>query len=324
MEGLKLYSHTELLAITNTREGETKIGQQMQTVTSLEEISRSKAHFVILGIPEDYGVRANQGIAGTAGTWEPFLRTLVNVQSNPFLTGQEILLLGHFEFDTPVEDSLAAYSEKVATIDELVYPVIRNIIAAGKIPVVIGGGHNNAYPIIKGFSLAMGKAVDVVNIDAHADLRSTDKRHSGNAFSYAIKDAYLHNYGIYGLQENYNNTVVIHHIEHHDNISCIYFDELVKTSDHTAVWADFIKPFDYRMGLEIDLDAIENTLSSAATPSGFRLNDVRRMVLNTKKKLSYLHLAEGAVALSDGRTDQNTAKALVYLATDFIKAQSNT
>lgn len=323
MEGFKLYSHTELLAITNIRDGELKIGQQLQTVTTLEEIAQSNAQFVVLGIPEDYGVRANYGIAGTAGVWEPFLRTLVNVQSNAFLTGQEVLLLGHFEFEMPQEDSLAAFSAKVAEIDDLVYPVIRRIIAAGKVPVVIGGGHNNAYPIIKGFSLARGKAVDVINIDAHADLRSTGFRHSGNAFSYAIKDGYLENYGIYGLQENYNNAAVLRKIESSDNINCIYFDELVKTGDHTAVWSDFNKPFDFRMGLEIDLDAIENMLSSAATPSGFTLNDVRRMVLNTKKKLSYLHLAEGAVALSDGRTDQNTAKALVYLATDFMKAQSN-
>ncbi|MEJ5962349.1 formimidoylglutamase [Pedobacter immunditicola] len=323
MEGFKLYTHTELLAITNIRDGEIKIGQKMQTVTSLEEIAHSNAQFVVLGIPEDYGVRANHGIAGTAGTWEPFLKTLVNVQSTGFLTGQEILLLGHFEFDPPQEDSLAALSAKVDAIDDLVYPVIRSIIAAGKVPVVIGGGHNNAYPIIKGFSLAKGKAVDVINIDAHADLRSTGSRHSGNAFSYAIKDGYLENYGIYGLQENYNNAAVLRKIESSDNISYIYFDELVKTSDHTDVWADFNKSFDYRMGLEIDLDSIENMLSSAATPSGFTLNDVRKMVMTTKKKLSYLHLAEGAVALSDGRTDQSTAKALVYLATDFIKAQSN-
>jgi formiminoglutamase len=323
MEGFKLYSHTELMAVTNTREGEIKIGQKMQTVSSLEEIDRSTARFVVLGIPEDYGVRANHGIAGTAGIWEPFLRTLVNVQSNLFLTGHEMLLLGHFEFDAPQENSLAAFSAKVSSIDDLVYPVIRKIIAAGKVPIVIGGGHNNAYPIIKGFSLAMGKAVDVINIDAHADLRSPVARHSGNAFSYAMKDGYLENYGIYGLQENYNNAEVLRQIESNPNISCIYFDELIKTRDHTAVWGDFSKPFDFRMGLEIDLDAIGNILASAATPSGFTLNDIRRIVLNTKKKLSYLHLSEGALALSDGRTDQNTAKAIVYLVTDFIKAQSN-
>ena len=324
MEGFKLCSHTELLAVTNTREGEIKIGQKMKTVSSLEEMERSSAHFVVLGIPEDYGVLANQGIAGAASTWNFFLRTLVNVQSNVFLTGHEILLLGHFEFEAPQEDSLEACSEKVALIDDMVYPVIQRIIEAGKVPIVIGGGHNNAYPIIKGFSLAKGKPVDVVNIDAHADLRSTESRHSGNAFSYALRDGYLENYGIYGLQENYNNSEILRQIEISTNISCIYFDELIKTRDVTAIWSDFCKPFDFRMGLEIDLDAIGNMLSSASSPSGFTLNEVRKMVLLNKKKLSYLHLAEGAVALSDGRSDQSTAKALVYLVTDFIKAQLNT
>nr|WP_233167177.1 arginase family protein [Pedobacter sp. ASV2] len=36
----------------------------------------------------------------------------------------------------------------------MVFPIIEKIVAAGKVPIVIGGGHNNAYPIIKGSSLA--------------------------------------------------------------------------------------------------------------------------------------------------------------------------
>jgi formiminoglutamase len=323
MAGLKLYTQAEILALTSLRSGETKIGEKIQTIATLDEISQCTAHFVILGIPEDFGVRANQGIGGTASAWEPFVKALVNVQSNLFLQGNEILLLGHFEFTAAADDSRPALFKKVEEVDDLVYPVLQQIFAAGKVPVIIGGGHNNAFPIIKGLSLARGKAVDVVNIDAHADLRSPDGRHSGNGFSYALKEGYLKNYGIFGLQENYNNSAVLELIESSSNINCIYFDELIKTKDLTSIWPDFIKPFDYHMGLEIDLDTIANVLSSASTPSGFTLNDVRRMVLNAKKKMSYLHLCEGAAALSDGRKDATTAKTLVYLATDFIKAQLN-
>lgn len=324
MEGLKLYSHADVLALTLLREGETKLGENIQTISAFEELAHCSAHFVLLGIPEDIGVRANHGIAGTGSVWNPVLKTLLNVQSNRFLNGSEVLLLGHIEIEEPQEIGIAALQAKVEEIDELVYPIIQKIVALGKIPIVIGGGHNNAYPIIKGLSIAKEKAIDVINIDAHADLRNPQGRHSGNAFSYALKDGYLKKYGVFGLHENYNNNDMLNLISTSSNMSAIYFDELIKTKDRTTIWPDFIKPFDYYMGLEIDLDSIENVLSSASTPSGFTLNDMRRLVLNTKKKLAYLHLCEGAVQLSDGRSDQSTAKTIVYLATDFIKAQLNT
>ncbi|PTT03223.1 arginase [Pedobacter sp. HMWF019] len=323
MEGLKLYSPADILALTRQREGEVKLGEKVQTLSSLNDLKQSSAPFVLLGIPEDIGVRANYGIAGTASAWEASLRSLLNIQSNSFLNGAELLVLGHFKFKDPKETDPAALSKKVEAIDDLVYPVIQKIIEAGKTPIVIGGGHNNAYPIIKGVSQAKGKEIDVVNIDAHADLRETNGRHSGNGFSYAIKDNYLKNYSIFGLHENYNNHHVLQQIKENPHINCIYFDELIKTKDRTQLLHNFVQPLDYNLGLEIDLDSIENVLSSASTPSGFTLNDMRRLVLNGKKKFHYLHLCEGAIELSDGRKDPNTAKTIVYLITDFIKAQLN-
>ena len=35
--------------------------------------------------------------------------------------------------------------------------LVNQIVRAGKIPVIIGGGHNNAYGNIKGSALALGK-----------------------------------------------------------------------------------------------------------------------------------------------------------------------
>ncbi len=323
MEGLKLYTPSDIQALTNRREGETKLGEKVQTISDLGALKECKAPFVVLGIPEDIGVRANYGIGGTSGAWQAALKALLNVQSNSFLNGAEILILGHFQFKEPNDSSPDGLSRKVEEIDEFVYPVIRQIIEAGKVPVVIGGGHNNAYPIIKGVSLAIENKIDVVNIDAHGDLRETKGRHSGNGFSYAIKDGFLKNYGIFGLHENYNNSHVLNLIKERDEINCIYFDELIKSKDRTVLLHSFVHPFDYHLGLEIDLDSIENVLSSASSPSGFTLNDMRRLVLNSKKKFYYLHLCEGAVELADGRKDPLTAKTIVYLLTDFIKAQLN-
>ena len=70
------------------------------------------------------------------------------------------MMLGHFDFGDiqyaiennahSTDEKLEAYRHAVNIIDDEVEHLIKIITAAGKIPIVIGGGHNNAYPLIKG------------------------------------------------------------------------------------------------------------------------------------------------------------------------------
>lgn len=322
MEGLKIYTAADIHNLISYRDGEVKLGQKLQFVTRLEEIEQSTAQFVLLGIPEDIGVRANHGIAGAATAWQATLKSLVNVQSNNFLRGHELILLGHIEFNDPSDTSTLGLQEKVAQMDEVIYPIIERISAAGKIPVVIGGGHNNAYPIIRGVSNAKRAAIDVVNIDAHADLRVTQGRHSGNGFSYALQNGFLKNYAIFGLHQNYNNEAILSEISRNDDIHALYFDELIKSDQPLQQhWRRLLSDVNGSPGLEIDLDSISDMLSSAMTPSGFSINEIRKLISTSPYNFSYLHICEGAVELSDGRTSPTAAKAITYLITDFMKSQ---
>ncbi|RZJ80958.1 MAG: arginase [Flavobacterium sp.] len=323
MDSFKIYTQSDVLALTNQRAGEVKLGEKNLTVSNLDEIEKSKAKFVILGIPEDIGVRANLGIAGTKTAWQAALKSLLNIQSNPFLVGDEILVLGHFEIDEPTDTSLQGLREKVNQIDALVYPIIQKIVNAGKIPIVIGGGHNNAFPIIAGASMGKGnKKMNVVNIDAHADLRNrTEGRHSGNGFSTAIGSGYLNQYQIFGLQQNYVNQNLSGEIASNPNISAFYFEDLLQSEKSIVEnFTDFTANLPEPCGLEIDLDVIENVLSSAQTSSGFDLNEIRKILMSNTKNYSYLHICEGATELADGRKDLTTGKTIAYLVSDFVKA----
>ncbi|ACU06464.1 formimidoylglutamase [Pedobacter heparinus] len=322
MEGLKIYSKADLLALVSRREGETRLGEQVQHVSSAGQLQTSTAKFVLLGIPEDIGVRANYGIAGASTAWQPALKALLNIQSTPSFKGDELLVLGHFEFSEPADNSISGLQQKVAEIDDLVYPVVQKIVEAGKIPIVIGGGHNNAFPIMKGISKALNRPVDVLNIDAHADLRATAGRHSGNGFSYALKQGFLKHYSVFGLHQNYNNGSILQEIAKNPDIQALFFDDMLKSSQPvTMFWDSLLKQSGAAPGLEIDLDAIADVLSSAVSPSGFSLNEVRSLVLRADKKFAYLHLCEGAVALTDGRQSTSTPKTIAYLISDFIRSQ---
>src|SRR5690606_7508114 len=59
------------------------------------------------------------------------------------------------------------------------------------------------YGNIKGTSLAIKKPLNILNIDAHTDLRSPEHRHSGNGFSFARKENFLGKYRIFGIHRNY-------------------------------------------------------------------------------------------------------------------------
>lgn len=331
MDSFKIYSQSDISALINHRDGEEKLGERVQIYSHCEKskaisaacLLQSSAKFVLLGIPEDVGIRANFGIAGAKTAWKASLKALLNTQSNLFLSGEEILVLGHFEIEEPADQSLMGLREKVSQIDELVYPIIEQIIASGKTPIVIGGGHNNAFPIIYGTYLAKGKQyINVVNIDAHTDLRKpTEGRHSGNGFSTAILKGYLNQYKIFGLHQNYVNKTIASEIAKDKNIHALYFEKLLQGENSIlAEWTNFTENLSTPCGLEIDLDSIANILSSATTPSGFALNDIRKIMINNVIKYSYLHICEGAEKLSDSREDFTTGKTIAYLITDFIKA----
>lgn len=77
-------------------------------------------------------------------------------------------------------------------------------------------------------------------------------------------------------------------------------------------------------GIDIDLDGIQNTLSSAMTPVGITPVHARQFVSFTAadSKPAYLHICEGATRLSDGRSDATSGKLISYLVSDFVKAQN--
>jgi formiminoglutamase len=74
-------------------------------------------------------------------------------------------------------------------------------------------------------------------------------------------------------------------------------------------------------GIELDLDCIENVLSSAITPCGISTMHARQYMSysSDKCKVAYLHICEGASQLEDGRKSETTGKLISYLVTDFIK-----
>ena len=336
MDKLVLFNNATLNKLLNKRSGESKFGQHVQTLTSIsniyEQLKSLDVKYVILGLPEDVGVFANLGNIGTSKAWDVTLKILLNIQSNAFIKANKVLVLGHLDFSNELlEASKLKNSKKkdvlkarkiVEGIDASVSNIIHQIVLANKTPIIIGGGHNNAYGNIKGTSLALGKPINVINFDAHSDFRDEEGRHSGNGFSYAFAEGFLGNYFIFGLHENYTSNAIFKTLDESKNIKYNTFEaleirkelkfkkELKNASKHIS---------DSEFGIEIDCDAIQNIPSSAQTPSGFSVNKTR-FFLNyfaKHKNATYLHICEAAPTK---KTASQVGKLIAYLITDFIKA----
>lgn len=348
MKHFKFYSKEDILSLTKVRRFETKIGERLQYLKFdgewPEDLIHSSAKYVVIGIPEDIGVLANYGVGGTASTWLPFLSSFLNIKSNDFLTGENILLLGHFDFGDlkflidsyayNPDELIDAYRHAVNIIDEEVENMLKVIAACNKIPIVIGGGHNNAYPIIKGVAKGLAKSgaiplaqINCVNLDAHPDYGVTEGRHSGNAFRYAEEDGYLGKYCIIGVHENNISQGILMDMHNNPFIDYISFEEIFvherKNFIQAIAHATGFTEGSFT-GVELDMDCIENTLSSAVTPSGISALQARQYInfAATDAKVAYLHICEGATHLSDGRKDETTAKLITYLVSDFVKAHA--
>ncbi|MGO3706928.1 MAG: formimidoylglutamase [Mesonia hippocampi] len=322
MTNLCLYSPTDLAKYVTPRAGETKLGEEIITLTDLNDLENHPAEYVIFGIPEDIGVRANYGKEGARSTWNDFLSSFLNIQKNKFNNPENCILLGHINTDAFIADAAKIQEPEklgsiVDAIDDVVTEVVTKIVRANKIPIAIGGGHNNAYGIIKGTSLGLERSINVLNIDAHTDLRAINYRHSGNGFSFAKDRKYLAKYAVFGLHKNYTPTYIFDAMDTDNHIEYVLFEDMLHLS-HLEKLVKYKKTSDFLddyYGLEIDCDAIENFNSSAITPSGFSVTNIRGFLnVARKQDVVYLHICEAI-------TSQNPsiAKSLSYFVSDFIR-----
>lgn len=341
MDKLNVFSSKDIAKITQHRSGEIKFGEKIITVPIeenwIEFITNSEAKFVLIGLPEDIGIKANLGRTGAATAYESTLKSLVNFQHNKFCKGSELVVLGEINFskemeiaktlDTQNKEDRKKLFQLVENIDKDVSFVISAIVKANKIPIIIGGGHNNAYGNIKGLALGKGMPINAINFDAHTDFRIMEGRHSGNGFTYAFEEGFLKKYFIFGLHENFVSKSVFDTLKSiEDRVKYVTYEEIAvrKNKSFTSELTNAIKfisntPF----GLELDLDALPNIHSSAMTLSGFSVEKARHFIHMAGKEefASYLHICEGAPDLDLSSNNHLTGKLIATLILDFIKSK---
>ena len=297
---------------------------------SLTSAREAGVRYVLVGIPEDHGPQANLGRGGASGAWEAFLLHFYRLQVNRFFPADRVMVLGAITPPSRDGDDLAALRRAVEETDLAVAPVLHSIFSAGLEPVVIGGGHNNCYPILSALSHAKGTPVVASNLDPHADFRAVEGRHSGNGFRYAHTDGTLEDYHVMCLHEGKNNEASLVEMDNagftYDTYQALRVRKEVKFGAACVAARERLVKKDRPLGVELDTDCITGMPVSAFTAAGLSVEKAQQYVHSfaSAPTASYLHLCEAAPVQHPQGEVQGAIEAgeiLTSLAMAYISAR---
>jgi len=242
--------------------------------SSLEKIVRA----TLIGFPCDDGVEINAGRVGARGApaaiRERLYRMTPSADSCESFT--RLLACTQDRGDLHLSGSLQAKQLLLAES-------VARELNAGSVPIVLGGGHETTLGHFLGYVRA-NKAVHLLNIDAHPDVRPrvADQSHSGSSFRDALEhpSALCTGYTVIGLQRH---AVASAHVEYLRSHKCVFeyseesslerLKQLLDTLSEPAL-------------LSIDLDVIDQSQApgvSAPNAAGMRAEVVYAMAYEAGK-----------------------------------------
>src|SRR4051794_20203299 len=118
---------------------------------------------VLVGFPQDEGVRRNHGRPGAAEAPHEIRRHLARL--GPGDAAEDVDLARR----PPLDAGNVRVAGGLEAAQGALAEVIGGILSTGAVPVVLGGGHETALGHYLGY-VAAGKAVGIVNVDAHLDV----------------------------------------------------------------------------------------------------------------------------------------------------------
>ncbi len=138
-----------------------------------------KADYVIVGCPQDMGVKRNNGREGAKGGPISIRRALYKFPVPEPMRNKVILDIG----DVRVADTLEG-------THKLLYTVVYNLLENEKRLIVLGGGNDISYPDCRALSELSGELL-VFNIDSHFDVRDDEQSTSGTPYRQLLEGEFI-------------------------------------------------------------------------------------------------------------------------------------
>ena len=148
-------------------------------VVGREEKDYAASDIVILGCPQDEGVRRNNGRVGAAEAPDAIREQFYRLTT--FNLKKKVFDLGNVRLGASLEDT-----------HDTMTAVVKQVIQDGKRMIVLGGGNDISYADGRAMAEVFGPEWWIaVNIDAHLDVRIAEQRNSGTPYRQLLEEKLL-------------------------------------------------------------------------------------------------------------------------------------
>lgn len=260
----------------------------------------------LLGFATDEGVRRNGGRVGAADGPEALRAALGS-------------LAVHDEFPRHDAGTVVTEGKDLESAQEEVSVKVEELVRAGHLPIVLGGGHETSFA--SGRGLARVRPAAIVNLDAHFDLRAADRPTSGTPFR-QLAEVYGadFDYSVLGISRA-NNTKVLFDTARDLGVNVVLDEELAAVSAREAAQRALELLTDTEsIHLSIDLDVLPAAVApGVSAPAGFGVPLLHihaiAQALAATGKLALVDIAELNPRFdSDGRTAKTAARLIDAIA----------
>jgi len=130
----------------------------------------ANANEIVIGCPQDEGVRRNKGRSGASFAPTEIRKALYRYPVTDSHNHLKPFDLGNIKIENTLEE-----------IHDVLFNVVRKIIQDGKKAIILGGGNDISYPDCAALCSVENRVL-TFNIDRHLDIRSDEQINSGTPY----------------------------------------------------------------------------------------------------------------------------------------------
>ncbi|NOT49132.1 MAG: formimidoylglutamase [Acidobacteria bacterium] len=148
-------------------------------IAGRDEAGYDSADIVIVGCPQDEGVRRNSGREGAALAPNAIREQFYKL--TPFNIRKRLFDLGDVRIGSSLEETHDNQLE-----------IVKKVLSDGKRLIVLGGGNDISYPDGRAVAEVFGpESWIAINIDSHLDVRIAEQRNSGTPYRQLLEEKFL-------------------------------------------------------------------------------------------------------------------------------------
>ncbi len=225
-----------------------------------------ESEIVILGIPQDTGVKRNKGRIGARHAPVTVRRELYKLAAPETYHRLSLYNLGNLK----IAETLEATHERQIK-------VVEQILRDKKKLIVIGGGHDITYPDFRAFSNVFSTCA-LLNIDTHLDVRESKQRNSGTSYRMILDKQLLNPECLYqiGIQPFANSAAHMKYVSD-KKVKVFTLDEIRRRGVEVVHREIFDKIECEEIFVSFDMDAVRSADApgvSASYPKGLSAEEM--------------------------------------------------